>query len=75
MSFSSISRHCEKQSDEAIQTFLVALDCFASLAMMDKNLLSLAFFVVCFVMAGLVPVIRVFFASVPEVGCPAQGRA
>jgi hypothetical protein len=26
-------RHCEEQSDEAIQSFLAALDCFASLAM------------------------------------------
>ncbi|RTL47900.1 MAG: hypothetical protein EKK40_18615 [Bradyrhizobiaceae bacterium] len=27
------SRHCEEQSDEAIQFFLCNLDCFASLAM------------------------------------------
>jgi hypothetical protein len=26
-------RHCEERSDEAIQPFLVNLDCFASLAM------------------------------------------
>src|SRR5258708_22925051 len=26
-------RHCEERSDEAIQTFFLALDCFASLAM------------------------------------------
>jgi hypothetical protein len=26
-------RHCEEQSDEAIQSFFLALDCFASLAM------------------------------------------
>jgi gamma-glutamylcyclotransferase (GGCT)/AIG2-like uncharacterized protein YtfP len=26
------SRHCEERSDEAIQSFLVVLDCFASLA-------------------------------------------
>jgi hypothetical protein len=28
-------RHCEKRSDEAIQSFLAALDCFASLAMTE----------------------------------------
>src|SRR6478735_663709 len=27
------NRHCEKQSDEAIQTSFLTLDCFASLAM------------------------------------------
>jgi hypothetical protein len=26
-------RHCEERSDEAIQFFFAALDCFASLAM------------------------------------------
>ena len=28
-----LSRHCEERSDEAIQTFCLALDCFAALAM------------------------------------------
>jgi hypothetical protein len=27
------SRHCKEQSDEAIQTFFAAMDCFAPLAM------------------------------------------
>jgi hypothetical protein len=26
-----VSRHCEERSDEAIQSFFVALDCFAEL--------------------------------------------
>jgi hypothetical protein len=30
-------RQCEERSDEAIQFFLVALDCFASLAMTAES--------------------------------------
>jgi hypothetical protein len=42
------------------------LDCFASLAMTDSQI----------VMAGLVPAIHVFDVDEPqERGCPAQGRA
>jgi hypothetical protein len=32
----SKGRHCEELSDEAIQTFSTALDCFASLAMTEE---------------------------------------
>jgi hypothetical protein len=31
--FECFLRHCEEQSDEAIQTFFGAMDCFAALAM------------------------------------------
>jgi hypothetical protein len=31
----SCCRHCEERSDEAIQSFFAALDCFASLAMTE----------------------------------------
>ncbi len=34
----SATRHCEKRSDEAIQSLLAALDCFASLAMTKRRL-------------------------------------
>jgi hypothetical protein len=31
-----VQRHCEEQSDEAIQNGAAALDCFASLAMTTR---------------------------------------
>ncbi|HJZ22286.1 MAG TPA: hypothetical protein VJ226_15080, partial [Bradyrhizobium sp.] len=33
-------RHCEERSDEAIHSFLAAVDCFASLAMTVLNQLG-----------------------------------
>jgi len=32
-----VHRHCEERSDEAIQTFISTLDCFASLAMTQRR--------------------------------------
>jgi len=37
LSNNNVGRHCEEQSDEAIQNFAVALDCFASLAMTKEK--------------------------------------
>jgi hypothetical protein len=35
-----VFRHCEEQSDDAIQIFRAALDCFAALAMTISNPLA-----------------------------------
>jgi hypothetical protein len=32
-----VVRHCEERSNEAIQNFTVALDCFAALAMTERK--------------------------------------
>jgi len=39
----SLSRHCEERSDEAIQTFFLALDCFA-VARNDETDISLQYY-------------------------------